>query len=205
MARLSAFGMEAGRTQGPSPLGHAQEPFNQPDVKRVLASDLTPLVEFIASRVTAVHRCNRFASTKTGAETSATRREREPRCTIDGNEASEELEQITEPWRVLVAIGGIPGSGKSTLAARLQAALNAEAKTRFCECLLATPKGQVRKTSPRIPNLSDVEETPEPVGIVTLDGFHLTRAELDRSVCAKCACSKSDGKHFSLDADKCSC
>ncbi|KAL8272308.1 hypothetical protein Esti_003762 [Eimeria stiedai] len=144
-------------------------------VARIPASDLSSLAEFIASRVDAAHRCTCCVPREAAAKTPAIHAHVESNCSCDKTGGRTEGRQ---PWRVLVAIGGISGSGKSTLTARLQAALNAEASMWFCECLLGSTI--TRDASGKSQDGFLTPEASEPVTAIGIDGFHLTRAELDK-------------------------
>lgn len=178
LAAASAVKMEAGRVQGPRALGKDVDPGGHSRQMHVTASGLQPLVEFICARVAAVHRCFDASLKDTFAEAPATRDE--SCCNTVISRPHKGHEQSLEPWRVLVAIGGIPGSGKSTLAVRLQAALNATARSMFCKCLLpGLSEPTLEMNSHEMPN---APVSSHPVGIVSIDGFHFTRAELDQWV-----------------------
>lgn len=177
--------MEASRGHGQNVGGSAPEPSrfleSRSEMLCVQGSDLEPLVEFLTSRVARLHHCCLHATKKATADTSSGAGVHQPSRTASEIGETQGMKRPAGNWRTLVAIGGIPGSGKSTIAARLQAALNARAKSHFCECLLKKPRTQ----QPLSPHSHPTDAAgsfrdPEPVGLVGLDGFHYTRAELDQ-------------------------
>ncbi|KAL8436584.1 hypothetical protein ACSSS7_001616 [Eimeria intestinalis] len=157
-------------------MSRREEPAPHTSGARIPASDLPSLVEFIASRVAAAHRCTccvpRQAATKTPAVDARVGTICSCNKTLYGAEGQ-------HPWRVLVAIGGIAGSGKSTLAARLQAALNAKASMWICECLSKSTRSRDARAEKAHDGLLTLKG-PEFVTAIGIDGFHLTRAQLDR-------------------------
>ncbi|KAK3307951.1 P-loop containing nucleoside triphosphate hydrolase protein [Chaetomium strumarium] len=79
--------------------------------------------------------------------------------------------------RYLIAIGGIPGSGKTTLSKRLTAALNARHAAQF-------------------------PDQPQPVAaFVPMDGYHLTRAQLDAMPDPATAHARR-GAEFTFDGER---
>ncbi|KAL8451611.1 hypothetical protein Emag_002654 [Eimeria magna] len=159
----------------PGAMRRADRPPAHKPVARIPASNLPSLVEFVASRVAEAHQFTCCIPQESTARTSAVHAHVKSSCSC--NKAGGGTDG-RKPWRVLVAIGGIAGSGKSTLAARLQAALNAEASMRFCECLLGSLRSQDATGKSREEFSS--APAPEPVTAIGIDGFHLTRAELDQ-------------------------
>ncbi|KAL8436086.1 hypothetical protein Efla_002076 [Eimeria flavescens] len=154
-------------------------------VKQILGSDLFSLADFIAVRVAAAHQHHCCVSREQPAKAWEADEDHALSVADDERQTACDFKQRTEPWRILVAIGGIPGSGKSTLAARLRAALNASAASRFCECLLLPPKRNNANGKSHNRNVSS--EASDPVAVVGMDGFHLTRAELNKWVMTNAA------------------
>ena len=148
---------------------------------RFVASDIGSLVEFLAARILEVHWSYCLFSSGTALTNDSSLRQQPPEP-LELSKVAEEFKQAQRPWRILVGIGGIPGSGKSTVATRLQAALNAVSLDQFCPCLLPVQVEKSLQTNLMQLNQPNVAGPPIPVALVGMDGFHLTRAELDKYV-----------------------
>ncbi|CDI85663.1 Predicted panthothenate kinase/uridine kinase-related protein, related [Eimeria praecox] len=152
---------------------------NKPEVRCFAASDFEPLVEFLAARILKAHQHHCPFSPETAAtnDSLVCQQSSQP---LDVNVLSRGADQAAHPWRILVGIGGIPGSGKSTLAVRLQAALNAVSRSLFCPCLRPTQTEIKLQSDHKEFTLEDTVAPTMAVALVGMDGFHLTRAELDK-------------------------
>ncbi|CDJ36164.1 DEHA2C11396p, related [Eimeria mitis] len=159
-------------------LGAARDAHTQAKVSRFAASDLDSLVKFLVCRILEAHRrsCRLFRGNGRTNGSSMLHQLPQP---VEVNETSEKEMQAPHPWRVLVGIGGIPGSGKSTMAGRLQAALNGVSKSQFCQCLLPVEPETDVHTSQQELKQENMARSPVAVAVVGMDGFHLTRAQLD--------------------------
>ncbi|CDJ47286.1 hypothetical protein, conserved [Eimeria brunetti] len=166
MAEFSSSGLSALRSTQTAP-----------EVRRFAASELEPLIEFLSVRILETHQRCCPVSRKT-AETNGSFVCQQPPNPVDGSEISSE--HAPQPWRVLVGIAGIPGSGKSTLAPRLEAGLNAVSRSQFCQCLLPVQAETKLQGNPRESHQENTPGCPAAVALVGMDGFHLTRAELDK-------------------------